>query len=419
MGDIVVYHNDTNRVSLGNLGKNESNLLFALFEKLKNNGNEGICFDVAEIRRLINADKNLTSSEITKIVKTLWNNIKSANFWILLPKEDRNIMLFKEFIIRYFDEEKQQIKNIEVSINEYFTYLLNNVIGNFTTFELEEYQSLSGKYAQTLYRLLKQYKGTGYARFEWSKFIEVVGIPKSYQMCEIETRIIKPALKELSREHTLSDGTKNIPFSNLTCTKIKDKTKKGRGGKVVGIEFTFDQQGDYIDTRTRSEKIEDLKAENRQLVLDRAEAMMQEQKAFKELEILKEATDRLQEQNYHIECKEYTDLRIDKADKFKKIQTSHIVKVIKRKNEADTTSKSRYYLMVEFLNIASNTKWTMEFKSVEHLCNYIRKQTLTEETSKHNFILANDRNITDSGFIVILFNLQEFLRNDPKVSTYA
>lgn len=415
MGDIVVYHNDTNRVSLGDLKENESRLLFALFEKLKNNGLGTLSFTSQEVKLLIGVNYKFTDVELSKIVKGLWEKIKIANFWLILPRREENIMLFRKFAINYIDDEKTLVKSIEIGINEEFEFLLNNAIGNFTTFELEEYQSLSGKYTQTLYRLLKQYKGTGYARFEWSKFIEVMGVPKSYRMCDIEAQILKKALKELTRERTLSSGTKSIPFSNLEYIK----TIKGRGGKVVGIEFTFDKQGDYIDTRTRSEKIEDLKAENRQLVLDRAEAMMQEQKAFKELEILKEATNRLQEQNYHIECKEYTDLRIDKADKFKKIQTSHIVKVIKRKNEADTTSKSRYYLMVEFLNIASNTKWTMEFKSVEHLCNYIRKQTLTEETSKHNFILANDRNITDSGFIAILFNLQEFLRNDPKVSAYA
>lgn len=48
---------------------------------------------------------------------------------------------------------------MEIQVNmPYFGYLLNYLNANFTSFELLEFQNISGKYAKTLYRLLKQWK---------------------------------------------------------------------------------------------------------------------------------------------------------------------------------------------------------------------------------------------------------------------
>ncbi len=52
---------------------------------------------------------------------------------------------------------------MEIQVNmPYFGYLLNYLNANFTSFELLEFQNISGKYAKTLYRLLKQWKISWY-----------------------------------------------------------------------------------------------------------------------------------------------------------------------------------------------------------------------------------------------------------------
>ncbi len=105
----------------------------------------------------------ISQSELSSVVKRLWKNIRLANFWILHPLADENIMLFRKFRINYHDTQKTQVKSMEIQVNmPYFGYLLNYLNGNFTSFELLEFQNISGKYAKTLYRLLKQWKISWY-----------------------------------------------------------------------------------------------------------------------------------------------------------------------------------------------------------------------------------------------------------------
>ncbi len=131
---IVKFHNDTNRVNLGNLGVNESQLFFAICSKLNNQGSATLTFDMPEIRTMMGGGAK-TNKEITTYVKRLWENIKYANFWILLGNRADNIMLFRRFSLIFTDNTHTELVSIEVSVNDEFQYLLNNFIGNFTQFE--------------------------------------------------------------------------------------------------------------------------------------------------------------------------------------------------------------------------------------------------------------------------------------------
>ncbi|KAA6483163.1 RepB family plasmid replication initiator protein, partial [Helicobacter pylori] len=76
-----------------------------------------------------------------------------------------------------------------------------------------------GKYAKTLYRLLKQYKSTGILSVEWSQFRELLDIPKDYTMPNIDKFVLKIALKELRKIY---------PFEHLSYKKERrshDKRK--------------------------------------------------------------------------------------------------------------------------------------------------------------------------------------------------
>ena len=99
--------------------------------------------------------------------------------------------------------------------------------------------SLSGKYTKTLYRLLKQFRNTGLLKIDWSEFCKIMNIPESYKQADIDKRILNPAIKELSAEQNLFTNEKKTIFKNLTYKKIKDPKGRGRGGKVIGIEFYF------------------------------------------------------------------------------------------------------------------------------------------------------------------------------------
>ncbi|GLH57486.1 replication initiation protein [Helicobacter ailurogastricus] len=108
---------------------------------------------------------------------------------------------------------------------EYYNYLH----GNFTSFELLEFQNISGKYAKTLYRLLKQWKSTGVPpKMEWGEFRTLMGISEKIKLVRvIEYEILKPAVQELQK---LSH------FENLCYEKLKTK---GVGNRITHIQFYF------------------------------------------------------------------------------------------------------------------------------------------------------------------------------------
>ncbi|WP_163556291.1 replication initiation protein [Helicobacter suis] len=107
--------------------------------------------------------------------------------------------------------------------------MLNFLNANFTSFELLEFQNIRGKYAKTLYRLLKQWKSVGVPpKMEWGKFRELMGIPADVKLLEvIERAILKPAIQELK---------KIAPFESLCYEKLKTK---GMGNRITHIQFYF------------------------------------------------------------------------------------------------------------------------------------------------------------------------------------
>ncbi|HAP9468391.1 TPA: replication initiation protein, partial [Enterococcus faecium] len=93
-----------------------------------------------------------------------------------------------------------------------------------------EFQKIRGKYAKTLYRLLKQYKSTGILSVEWTQFRELLDIPKDYEMRSVDNFVLKIALKELRKIY---------PFEHLSYKKERRNSHDRR--KVTHIDFYFEQ----------------------------------------------------------------------------------------------------------------------------------------------------------------------------------
>ncbi|WP_104749032.1 replication initiation protein [Helicobacter cynogastricus] len=241
----VVLHNDIYKVNLGKLGAWESNLLFSIFNKLKDHGDTLVLFNPQEIKKLI-GNLDIGNRDLVRITKMLWNKIKAANFWVLLPRRDENHMLFRTFAINYHDDQKTHIKDIEVRVNHpYFTYLLNGLQANFTAFQLQTFISLRSKYAKTLYRLLVRFEDiknkVGMCEVhtythDFEGFKEFMGIPENMRIDMVEERVLKPACKELApEEYNHENPDRTLPYESIRY----EKQKKGRGGKIVGITFYF------------------------------------------------------------------------------------------------------------------------------------------------------------------------------------
>ncbi|MGL2853081.1 replication initiation protein, partial [Helicobacter pylori] len=234
----ITYHNNANKVNLGKLSEREANLLFAIFQRLKDQGNTLIRFEPQDLKRMIMVKSNLTNRQLLQVLKNLLDNISGANFWIIrehvengeIYEDHTSYMLFKQFEIR-IHKPTQTIEYLDVQLNDSYQYLLNNLGmgGQYTSFNLLEFQRVRGKYAKTLYRLLKQYKSTGILSVEWSQFRELLDIPKDYDMRSIDNFVLKIALKELQKIY---------PFEHLSYKKERKSHDKR---KVTHIDFYFEQ----------------------------------------------------------------------------------------------------------------------------------------------------------------------------------
>ena len=234
----TTYHNNANKVNLGKLSEREANLLFAIFQKLKDQGNTLIRFEPQDLKRMIMVKSNLTNRQLLQVLKNLLDNISGANFWIIrehvengeVYEDHTSYMLFKQFEIR-IHKPTQTIEYLDVQLNDSYQYLLNNLGmgGQYTSFKLLEFQRVRGKYAKTLYRFLKQYKSTGILSVEWTQFKELLDIPKDYDMRSIDNFVLKIALKELRKIY---------PFEHLSYKKERRSHDKR---KVTHIDFYFEQ----------------------------------------------------------------------------------------------------------------------------------------------------------------------------------
>ncbi|BAM98921.1 RepA product (plasmid) [Helicobacter pylori OK310] len=235
----TTYHNNTNKVNLGKLSEREANLLFAIFQKLKDQGNTLIRFEPQDLKQMIMVKSNLTNRQLLQILKNLLDNISGANFWIIrehvengeIYEDHISYMLFKQFEIR-IHKPTQTIEYLDVQLNDSYQYLLNNLGmgGQYTSFKLLEFQRVRGKYAKTLYRLLKQYKSTGILSVEWDQFRELLDIPKDYKMENIDQKVLNPSLKKLRKIY---------PFEHLSYKKERRNSHDKR--KVTHIDFYFEQ----------------------------------------------------------------------------------------------------------------------------------------------------------------------------------
>nr|WP_011117042.1 replication initiation protein [Helicobacter pylori]AAM22661.1 replication initiation protein A [Helicobacter pylori] len=227
----ITYHNNANKVNLGKLSEREANLLFAIFQRLKDQGNTLIRFEPQDLKRMLNID--ISNERLSEVVIKLWDSIKTADFWKISETEtsiiQENYMLFSRCKIE-LNKPSKDLKYLEIQLNDNYQYLLNNLgMGQYTSFNLLEFQRVRGKYAKTLYRLLKQYKSTGILSVEWSQFRELLDIPKDYDMTNIDKFVLKIALKELQKIY---------PFEHLSYKKERKSHDKR---KVTHIDFYFEQ----------------------------------------------------------------------------------------------------------------------------------------------------------------------------------
>ena len=224
MSNLVVYKDELNTVPLRNFNSKEMDLFFSVCSKMRNEELNIVTFDFEDLKELSNY-KMIATNHFISDLESIYSKLIQLDFRIETEEKIIKFVLFTKYEI---DKKKH---TISIRVNEEFKDILNNIIGGFTKFELEEFTMLSSSYSKTAYRLLKQFRQTGYYIVKIDEFRRLFDIPESYQMGNIDQKVLAPIQRELP-----------LHFENLEIKKLKGKGKRKRF--IEYVEFKFKAETD-------------------------------------------------------------------------------------------------------------------------------------------------------------------------------
>ena len=219
MKKLVVYHNDLNSIKLGQFRAVEVDIFFAILYKLKNNSENKVVLTFDELKKISNY-KMTADSKFIYNLREINKKLLSLNF----EKEIENGIFVGATFFNYYVINQGE-RTLTLSINEMLIYLINDLKNTFTQFELKRLVQMESKYSKIIFRFLKQFDNnnkTCYWDVSLDEFKNLLEIPISYKMSNIDNRVLAPALTELSPF-----------FHNLKVTK----KKKGRNIDRLRFEW--------------------------------------------------------------------------------------------------------------------------------------------------------------------------------------
>lgn len=218
MNEIVKYNNYMNSLKFTGFTTTDFNFLMMLCSKMRDKDTTEIIISFEELR----LKAGYTRTSIQQFVLDLERmNEKLMKITCKLKTKTEIIMfvLFPTFKINLNNQ------TLTVRVNEEFKFILNDLLRNFTRFDLKDFISLQSKYSKTLFRLLKQFKCIGKLEITLDDFRAKMDCPKAYNNKQFMQNIITPTVKELQSY-----------FTDLECT-VQYAHKRGK--PVSGYIFTF------------------------------------------------------------------------------------------------------------------------------------------------------------------------------------
>lgn len=220
--ELTVYKNELNTVPFRKFNAVEMDLFFSICSKMRNQGLKEIRYSFKDLKKLSNYSNKHKERFINDLEK-VYSKMTQLSYREEDVKKIKYFVLFSGFEI---DKEEEYV---EISVNPKLEHIINRITGEFTKFELEEFTNLNSSYSKTAFRLLKQFRQTGFWKVNIYDFKELLDVPESYGTADLNKRVLKPIQEELSKI-----------FKNLRMTKIKAKN----GKKTEYLEFKFKAEDD-------------------------------------------------------------------------------------------------------------------------------------------------------------------------------
>lgn len=215
---MIKYHNDMNVVAFKKFNQRELNIFFSICAFMKDKGDSTITFSYDEIKQMANLNVP-TNQVFENLLESTYDKLLQLKIGYVNKDIVEKFILFTGYKINKTD------KLVNITINTQYQYILNELSKNFTVFELQEFNSLASSYSKNMFRLLKQYKSTGFYKVSIEEFRRLLDIPESYNMSKISVKVIDPIEKELSNY-----------FEGFRVEKLKV------GRFIKFLEFSFKPQ---------------------------------------------------------------------------------------------------------------------------------------------------------------------------------
>jgi len=232
MKNLTVYKNEMNTIPFRKFNSVEMDLFFAICSQMRDKRLTKVKYSFDKLKELSKYKPTSTKRFILDLDQT-YTKMLELNYRVEQEHGFQRFVLFNNFKV----DTKEQ--SVEIAVNPEFEYILNEISGSFTKFELEEFTNLRSSYSKTAFRMLKQFRQTGFWNVSIDNFRELLDIPISYRFSAINKRVLKPIQEELTPI-----------FKNLKIKKIKAKKKN----KIEYLEFSFNSQDDIRKNGTKTFK---------------------------------------------------------------------------------------------------------------------------------------------------------------------
>lgn len=213
--NLIRYNNSMNTVPFGKFKEKELDLFFSICFKLKEQETKELVLNFSELKELSHYE-NRNLDRFVKDLKSTYDKMLALNFTIGCSSNFTKFVLFTKYNIN------SSLRIVSIKVNEEFRYILNELTGNYTKFELMDFVTLKSGYSKNVFKLLKQWEQVGKYEITIEEFRRILDIPIKYRMSEIDKKVLKPVMEELPQH-----------FLNLNLQKIK------KGRNVSSLLFTW------------------------------------------------------------------------------------------------------------------------------------------------------------------------------------
>ena len=248
--NLIRYNNSMNTVPFGKFKEKELDLFFSICFKLKEQETKELVLNFSELKELSQYE-NRNLERFVKDLKSTYDKMLALNFTIGCSSNFTKFVLFTKYSIN------SSLRIVSIKVNEEFRYILNELTGNYTKFELMDFVALKSGYSKNVFKLLKQWEQVGKYEVTIEEFRRILDIPVKYRMSEIDKKVLTPVMEELP-QHFLNLNLKKIKtgrnISKLLFTWAKGMVilndEKVKTKNKISIEY-----GEQIKMFTEEKKI--------------------------------------------------------------------------------------------------------------------------------------------------------------------